>query len=535
MTSNTEETEETEETAIRGAGPRRSRRSAADQPLDFRPLVLIGLVILTAVPVAVLVVPNTISLAAAAAVRSLGVQPESASQVVRVYGLALPALMLTVPAAAVHARRTRPWPVLLTGLVVLGATELLAGMVGSVFLLAVLRIFQGIGAGMVLPATLVLVTALQRRGQRLLSAWYAGVLVVSLMAVTPMLYLALLGDEWDDIMQPYPLLVAAALVCTALLIIAERPEGLPRAGTRESERILLLPVIPALGLSVFAFGASFNWATWALLALAVTALIVMYGLTTLGDAFDGRAGVNHAVVSVSAGVVVLPVTAQIVNISLPGFGGPGLGQVWAPLAVAVLVTLAAAVAGNLGRPDSASKLVIAGLVAAGLGLLAVRLFMPASNWLVILSMALLGGGIGCAFGASLRGISSGAGLLGLGLIFPAVLAGQLLSGAFMLRVTESIAQGTLQPQYVHGVLLSALRSWVTVSALVLLVAIVDVSLASMRREGRRRRPRAAGSAAERTEATGRTATERAEATEHLERTETTEPTEGDEASEADIR
>lgn len=485
-------TSETENTAS-ATRSRGSRRAQAPPGMpDLRPLVLTGLVILTSVPLAVLVLPNTISLAAGAAVNGLGLEPENASRVVRGYGLALPALMLTVPVAAVYARRTQPWPVLLAGLVVLGVTQLLAEAVGSVFLLTFLRLFQGIGAGMVLPATLVLVTRQQLRGQRLLSAWWAGVLVVSLMAATPLSYLTLQGDEWRSVMQPYPALVGLALLSTAILVLNERRDGLMRAGTREGERILLLPVIPALGLSVFAIGASFDWSNWAVLALAVTALIVMYGLTTLGSAFDGRPGANHVAVAVSAGVVVLPVTAQMVNLSVGGFGGPGLGAIWLPVGAGVLVALVGAVGGVLGRPETATQLTIAGLGVAGAGLLAVRFLMPASDWLLFLAMVLLGGGIGLAFGASLRGIGSGAALLGLGLVFPAVLAGQLLSGAIMLRVTESIAEGTLQRPVVHELLLTALSSWVTVSALVLLVAIADISFASLRRGGRRRGSDAGG-------------------------------------------
>lgn len=479
--------EEQTTSGARSRGARRAKTGPAK--LDLWGLALTGLVILTSVPLAVLVIPNTISLVAGPAVQGLGADPQNAAQVVRAYGLALPALLLTVPVAAGYARRTRAWPLLLAGLGVLGLTQLLAEAVGSVFLLTFLRIFQGIGAGVVLPATLVLVTRQQLRGQRLLSAWWAGVLMVSLMAATPLSYLTLYGDDWRAVMQPYPALIALALLCTAALIFYEVRVGTMRPGTREGERILLLPALPALGLSVFAVGASFNWATWALLVLAITALIVMYGLTTLGAAFDGRPGTNHVVVAVSAGVVVLPVTAQMVNLSVSGFGGPGLSSIWLPLGLAMVVTLVGAVGGVLGRPESATRLTVAGLVAAGAGLLAVRLLMPAGDWLLFVVMILLGGGFGLAFGASLRGISSGAALLGLGLVFPAVLSGQLLSGAIMLRATESIAQNTLQPQVVHGLLLAALGAWVTVSALVLLVAVADVSLASVRRRGRRRKSR----------------------------------------------
>lgn len=472
---------EPEENTTGRAGTRRAGRGKDPQAPDVRALVLTGLVILTSVPLAVLVVPNTISLAAGAVVRSLEVDVASGPKIVRSYGLALPALMLTVPFAAVYARRGRPWPVLLAGLALLGLTEVVAGAVGSVFWVAFLRIFQGIGAGLVLPGTLALVATHPLRGQRLLSAWYAGVLVASLMAATPLIYLTLLGDDWHAIMQPYPWLVGLALLFTAGLVVTERREGVVRATARASERILLLPAIPALALSVFAVGASFNWSTWALLALAVTALIVMYGLTTLGDAFDGRLGTNHVVVAVTAGVVVLPVTAQVVNLSLPVFGGPGLGAIWLPLLVAVVVTMGTAIGGVVFGPPSASpQMTIAGLVAAGLGLAAIRLLVPATDWLVLLALTLLGGGLGLAFGATLRRVGTGAALLGLGVIFPAVLAGQLLSGAIMLRFTEQIASGSLHSRVVHDLLLSALGSWVTVSALVTLVAIADVTLAWLR-------------------------------------------------------
>src|SRR6266545_3289746 len=90
------------------------------------------LVIITSVPAAVLVIPNTMSYVVAQAVRDLGLPAAQAPGMVRAAGLALPALLLAVPLAAVLARRVPAAIVLIAGLGAVLGGEIAAEFTGSI-------------------------------------------------------------------------------------------------------------------------------------------------------------------------------------------------------------------------------------------------------------------------------------------------------------------------------------------------------------------------------------------------------------------
>src|SRR5260370_6309686 len=103
------------------------------------------LVVVSAVPAAALVVPNTVLYVVPQAVRDLG--PAAGRGLVPANGLALPALLLAVPLASVAARRIRPWPVLLAALFCLLAGIMAARPASTVELVGAVRVLQGLGAG----------------------------------------------------------------------------------------------------------------------------------------------------------------------------------------------------------------------------------------------------------------------------------------------------------------------------------------------------------------------------------------------------
>ncbi|HZE29807.1 MAG TPA: hypothetical protein VE198_00035, partial [Actinoallomurus sp.] len=83
---------------------------------DTAGLAALVLTLAAAVPAAVLVLPNTATYVVPSAVRDLGLTDGQAAGFVRAAGLAMPALLLATPLAAVLARRLPAWAVLFGGL-----------------------------------------------------------------------------------------------------------------------------------------------------------------------------------------------------------------------------------------------------------------------------------------------------------------------------------------------------------------------------------------------------------------------------------
>lgn len=125
------------------------------------------LIVLSAVPMAVLVLPNTASYVVGSATGGLGLSGAQPADFIRAGGLALPTLLLAGPIAAVAARRLPSWSVLLAGIIAVLCGELAADQVTSVLLVGVVRVIEGFGAGAILPASLVLVW--ERPGRRALA------------------------------------------------------------------------------------------------------------------------------------------------------------------------------------------------------------------------------------------------------------------------------------------------------------------------------------------------------------------------------
>src|SRR5690606_12029047 len=119
-------------------------------------------------------VPNTISL-----VSSLLPPDLPAPDVVRAHGLALPAMMLTVPLVAVLLRRVRAVFVIVGALVLLVAADVAGGHAESVMSIALIRVARGVAGGALLPATLV---AVWERSVALRAVWAASLALCLLAA-----------------------------------------------------------------------------------------------------------------------------------------------------------------------------------------------------------------------------------------------------------------------------------------------------------------------------------------------------------------
>ena len=245
-------------------------------------------------------------------------------------------------------RRVRPGPILTAGLVVFIAASLGCGLVSDLPMLVTLRGVQGLGAAMLLAASLPALVALTGGAESGRRVW---ALAGSLGAVLGPAAGGIITElaDWRAIFIAQAPLAALALVAAA----DPRVRGLqvePGPVTRR-------PLWPAFGL-VFAFGALVG-----ALFLAVLMIVTVWGLGPLAGA-----------IVVSA----LPIAAVAVS-PLAGRVGPAVGSLaGAPLLAAGLIALALLPA--VSAWWAAAALAVCG---AGFGLL-----VPPLTW------ASVGGGSG---------------------------------------------------------------------------------------------------------------------------------------------
>src|SRR5690606_11270402 len=274
---------------------------AAPQRAGSAPMLdaVLGLLIVAALPLAIVAIPNTVSVVA-------GLLPDDLDRValMRAHGLALPAMLLTVPLAVLALRRVKAAHRLVGGLALLAAADAAGGYAGSAFVVGVLRVAHGVGAGLLVPATLV---AAWERPRWLRGLW-AGVLALSMLSAQALALWPLAGaTEWRVTLQPYPLLSGVALALAAVYFVlwllrgGTSEPGLPPGGR------VLLTVLPAAVVAVVAVGAaSQDWGAGLMILLAAAAVIGLIAAASAGAA--GSRTLAYTMVTV--GVVLLPSVAQ---------------------------------------------------------------------------------------------------------------------------------------------------------------------------------------------------------------------------------
>ncbi|GAB3965826.1 hypothetical protein GCM10029978_029500 [Actinoallomurus acanthiterrae] len=433
-------------------------------------------VIATALPAAVVALPDTASYVMPQAVRDLGLSNGEAAGFVRACGLALPALLLVTPAAAAIVRRVPAWLVLFAGLAVLLAAQALSAHATSIALIGAVRVAEGAGGGVVLPATLAL--ARERRECRAAPAVWAGTLVASLLLATP-LALAVTaasnpdGVDWRAILRPYWWLGAIALVGAALLGLLRTRSGhkhVPPSPSRGERVQLLLPAVPAAGFAFLAVVTTYDWSPGAQLLLAACGIAGLLGLAVVGsrDAVTGSP-LGYAVVMLAAGLLTMPVTGP-----LAGLVGGRAVPLTAFVAGGAGALVAALPAGALGRGAGRGAV----LCGYGLGIVAIFLLLTmgatANQWTLLVPLCALGAGTGLAVGAALGHTDLGPGLFGLSLCFPAVLGGHLVVGPLQVAKVGAVTKAGGGPMAALYALTAAYRLWL-VAAGVLLVILAAVT------------------------------------------------------------
>lgn len=431
---------------------------------------LLGLLIVAALPLAIVAIPNTVSVVA-------DLLPSGIDRIalMRAHGLALPAMMITVPLAAVALRRMNVAHILVGGLTLLALADAAGGFAGSTFFVAVLRVLHGVGAGIVIPATLV---AAWGRPPILRAIW-AGMLAVSLLSAQALALWPLDGAEnWKITLQPYPMLSGIGLALAALylmvwLVRGESPAAAPRAAERNR---LLLAAVPAAGIAVLAISsASDSWPPGLVVLVALLSVAALLALASIGT-FEGPAGRSLAYATVAVGTVLLPSVAQLTYIEMGGLGGPGLKGLWLPFVIAGVVSVSAAAA-VVRWGGSITWLTPAGLFSMVLGLCAVRVLVPASEGLVlVVPFVLLGVGAAVALTAGLRHTGAGAALFALALCFPGVLSGYLLGTGLQVLKLHDVQTA----QEVVDGFVGALHLWALIGGFLVVAVIVLAGLLGRR-------------------------------------------------------
>ncbi|TDB96981.1 hypothetical protein [Actinomadura sp. 7K534] len=422
---------------------------------------------LTALPAAVLVVPDAVYNVVPAAASALALGDAEVPALLRATGCALPALLLTVPLAALAARRLPAWAVLATGAAVLLAGLVAARFVPSVPLVAAVRAVQGVGAGIVLPASLVIVW---ERGSRGLTAAWAGVFAGMLILAMPLALSAVpppaagtAVPDWRAALAPVSWPAAAAVIAASgyRLLRGRCSWALPAA--RQAERGgLLLPLAPTAGFTFLAVVAAHDWSPGARLVVAVAALAALLALAVAGGR-DAAAGSPEgcAIVMIAVGLLCLPVAGPMTGLlsATAHVRGDGAAVPALPFALAA----AAAVAGALASTRApARRAVPLGYCLMATGLLLGLAGTPHDRWTPLLPLVPLGAGAGLALAASLRGAGVGAALFGLSLCFPALLAGQLL--VLSLEASRLTRQRPVTETQRAGALLDAYQLWLVIAA-----------------------------------------------------------------------
>ncbi|WP_449062719.1 hypothetical protein [Planomonospora algeriensis] len=441
--------------------------------------IVLGLLVAVALPLAIVAIPNTISVVAA-------LLPPGISQIelIRAHGLALPSMVMTVPLAALIVRRLRAAPVLMAGLTLLAVADAAGGFADSALMVGALRGVHGIGAGLLIPATLVAVW----ERPRVLRAVWAGMLATSLLTAQALALWPL--DEatsWRVTLQPYPLLTGIALTLAAVHLVLWLKSGqhtgaAPRPGPMERRR-LLLAAVPSAGIAFLAFGTTFDWPPGLVVLTALLAIAVLAGFAFAGS-FEGVDGRILAYTMLAVGVVVLSMAAQVTYVELRGLGGPGLAALWPAFVLAGVAAVAAAVLMN--RLDDAAMPMMAagGLVVVVVGLCTVRFLLPAvAGPVLIAPFVLLAAGSAVALTSALRLSGVGASLFALSLFFPGVLVGFLLgSGIQVIRLKEAVVRSRegASSQALVDAFVSALHLWALVGGGLMVAVIVICALLARR-------------------------------------------------------
>lgn len=300
--------------------------------------------------------------------------------------------------------RFGPRRIYLIGLVVFTLSSVFCGLAGTIDHLVIARVFQGLGAAMMTPQTMAVITRIFPPNQRgvAMSLWGATAGVATLVGpILGGLLVDSLGWEWIFFIN-----VPVGVVAFVLAL-----RFVPALETKSHRFDLLGVVLSALGMFLLVFGIqegeSYQWGTivgpisvWSLIGAGVVVLAVFLWwqkrtrgepLLPLGLFADRNFSVANAAI-MTVGFVVTAMSLPLVFFfqSVRGLTPTQSALMLVPLAV--LSGVLAPVAGTLvdrGDPRIVSTIGLL-LMALGLGLYALMLRPETPLWLLLIPSAVLG-------------------------------------------------------------------------------------------------------------------------------------------------
>nr|WP_257134301.1 MFS transporter [Streptomyces sp. st77] len=332
--------------------------------------------------------------------------------IINIYTLGLAALLL--PLGAVGDRLGRK-PVLVAGLVVFGLASAAAGLAPSAEVMLVARLFSGVGAAMIMPITLAVITSTfpeEERG-RAIGVWTG---VAGGGGVLGMFLSAALVDvaSWRWLFVLPLVLGAVALVMTLRSV----PDSRERSGHGFDVGGALASVVAVVGLIfVLQEGPERGWtAPVTLLALVVGVIAAGFVAWELrrgeGALLDVRLFGERALAGGSITLlVVFGVQAGIFVVLFPFLqavlGWSGLLSTLALMPMAVLMMLASGLAPQLAGRVGARATMATGILLAGAGLaLMAGIVSVDGGYLSVLpGMLAMGLGMGLAMTPSTEAIT----------------------------------------------------------------------------------------------------------------------------------
>ena len=316
------------------------------------------------VPLAVLQIPDAIAWSLPAPFTVAG--PNALASLLRGASLTLPAMAVAAPFGALAARRFRAEPVLLAGLLAIGAADLLGQVADTVLLIGADRLLHGLGAGISLVAMAAIVaersqatrsapgpqapagprsapgpqaapgprSALGPRsaiGPRSLAGVWACAMVCALAAAPSLIRCRVTAGGWHAALQPFPWLVGTALALAALHAILT--EGTARAARTvrtavrsafpATERALLaLLAAPVAGMCALSVAVTYQ-NDRAVVAAAIADAITLAGLAVM--VMRASTAGRLAAVCAVTGFTVAPAAGVVTALVPPAEVGPQAG------------------------------------------------------------------------------------------------------------------------------------------------------------------------------------------------------------------
>lgn len=333
--------------------------------------------------------------------------------IINIYTLSLAALLL--PLGALGDRWGRK-PMLLAGLTVFGVANVVAGLASSVEVMLGARLFSGVGAAMIMPITLAVITSTfpaEERG-RAIGVWTG---VAGGGGILGMFLSAALVDvaSWR-----WLFVLPIALVVVALVMaLRSVPNSRDKTGHRFDTVGALTSVVAVVGLIfVLQEGPERGWsapATLLGLAVGVAAAVgfVAWELRRRDAALlDVRLFGERSLAGGSITLLVIfGVQAGIFVVLFPFFqavlGWSGLLSTLALMPMAVLMMTASGLAPKLAvrigaRPTMAAGVLLAG---AGLALMAVFVSVDGGYLSLLPGMLAMGTGMGLSMTPSTEAIT----------------------------------------------------------------------------------------------------------------------------------